>query len=169
MVVFVDGARNVGKSYLINKQINVYKFDFNKFINDFKLAANDSKLFYVNIGYNYTLLDMWSKDLLPKKLIVDRGILSDIVFGIMSGRISEDEGLLTLKKFDTFDFKIIYVIADEIRDDRQKDNWKYNQSIYDDISIKLLNNLDKDKYVIFKNNRDSESLDRFNSVVEYML
>lgn len=161
MVIFIDGARNSGKTHLIsniNSDVDKYKFPFNEHYENLKLS-NDKSLFLLNLGYNLTLLD-----LIKNKTVVDRGILSDVVFGIMSNRITFEEGEYFLNYISNkFDFKIVYIIADNRVDNRDKDKWVYDKYLYDEYSLKLIEKLKN--VTIFKNEFNKDSVFKFNIII----
>lgn len=177
----IEGARNVGKTFLIdrlNVGIDTYKFPFAKFFNDAYTDGVDladkhiynkkRELYYLTLGYDITILDLFKKGLIGQDLIVDRGILSNIIYGIQAERITFDDGLLywkwLCKEYGEF-FDILYIKADTKSDNRNKDMWnlyeqketlKLYQDFFDVIS---------DPVLVFDNKYDSGSVERFNRVV----
>lgn len=137
MIIYVEGARNVGKTYMLNSiknkiDLTQYKFPFVDFYNEYNSDNNksnsDVELFYTTIGYDLTLLDLVQKQIIKENIIVDRGILSNIIFGIQSKRIDLDTGIkwwnyLYTKYSDVF--KIVYLYSDINEDNRNKDMWSF--------------------------------------------
>ena len=166
-ILFVDGARNVGKTYLIsNIDKTNYKFPFNDIIIDLAIDKNDSKLFYLTFGYNITLLDMVKKGII-NNIVVDRGILSDIVFGLQSGRITMDEAIrfwnIINSKYGDY-FNIINIKAEYTKDTRSKDNWVYNAIQTEHITNTFLKNVNHNVLHFF-NHKQKTCVDRFKIVV----
>lgn len=180
MIYFIEGARNVGKTFLIDKlredyrknniPLDFYKFPFNRVHEAYTFieaedARNDSlELFYMTLGYTVTLLDLAHQNQLKHDIIIDRGVFSDLVFGVQANRTSKknaiawwNEFLYTYKDL----FKTIYIYSDNTIDNRNKDEW----SVYD---IKETHNLymeifDKTNYkpIMFKNEYNEESINSF--------
>lgn len=179
-IIQVEGVRNVGKTFLLNTLNNsiIYKFPFVKYFNELhtynienvkQQLNNDPKLFFLTLGYDITILDLASKGLLKQDLIVDRGILSDIVFGIQAQRIDKEFGLIVLnwiiKNYGHI-FKVVYIFSDNIIDNRNKDEWKhYNIIETNKIYHYLFDNLNITP-IFFKNNFDKISIERFSQCIE---
>lgn len=168
-LIVIEGIRNCGKSHLIDSvkdTFGVYKYPFtewNNYIKENGLNKDfDPAVFYLLFGHDTCILDLREKGLLnpSKKLIQDRGFLSNAVFGIQSKRISKEEIIINLKwhlsKW-TDVYKIIYITADPRPDNRNKDEW----NIYDPIEtnhiyLELMSEL-KIPYISFFNNFDKKS------------
>lgn len=172
-IIIIEGNRNVGKSFLINSikdHFNVYKVPFKSWFDnildgDIKNNTSDS-IFYFSSGADITLLDLYSKGLLKQNIILDRFFLSNVVFGLQSGRINKEIAYKNAKYLlDTYGhlIKIIRVIGDNIEDNRNKDSWNiYNQNVtnqlYDDLfkdlniqHIEFINNFNKQSIIDFYN------------------
>lgn len=177
-IKFIEGARNVGKTFLINSlnNIQVYKFPFAKYFNDSyslnkdPLSVNSNpELFFLTLGYDITILDLCKQGIIKDDIIVDRGILSDIIFGIQSGRITMQTGIdawnWLFKEYGEY-FEIIYIHADIKKDERGKDMWTiYSQSDTDKIYNEFVNTCNINmKY--YKNNFDNISVDNFSNFIK---
>jgi len=169
-IIICEGARLVGKSYLVNSvkdAFEVYKYPFiewNRHIKENGLNKDfNPEIFYLAFGHDTCIFDMREKGLLDptKKLIQDRGFLSNAVFGIQSKRITKEEVIINLKwqlaKWPHDAFKIIYVSAAIREDNRDKDEW----TIYDPeethrLYIELMHELSI-PYINFFNSFDKKS------------
>lgn len=177
-LIMVEGARNCGKTHLILNLQNgtrTYKFPFAKYYNECfagpitredKSSFNGKKqLFYLTLGYDITILDLYKQGIITEPLIVDRGILSDIIFGMQSGRICMDEAVESWewlhKEYGEF-FEILFIEAEIRKDERNKDMWELYSasetiSIYQEfmerVSMRVtpvVNNFDEDSVVNFR-------------------
>lgn len=187
-IIMIEGARNVGKTYLINSLENAqtYKFPFSKYFNESytdglpdsaKMNCNgEESLFYLTIGYDITILDLAKKGLLKTDLIVDRGILSDIIFAIQAGRIDYYNAIkawnwLYTEYEDVF--KIYYITTDLNTDNRNKDAWNiYDQKETMDLYNNFIEIGNRDfRYDIhvFKNNFDDVSVTKFRNDIDLIL
>ena len=169
-LIIVEGARNVGKTYLIDKisSLNKYKFPFAKYYNDaYSKTIDDnsnSELFYFTAGFDITLFDMHKNGLIQNNLMLDRGFLSNIVLGIQSKRITYEQGVkhlnYILNNYPN-SFEIVYIIAPEKIDDRNKDAWEiYKQKETLELYDKFLKLIPTQYIHIQKNNFDEK--DKYN-------
>lgn len=179
-IILVEGIRCVGKSYLIDNldnDIQTYKFPFAKYFNDsFTKGLNDKEkkeanskreLFYLTFGYDITLFDLMKNGIIKQNIIVDRGILSDIVFGIQSGRITLDDGQeiwqWICKEYSEY-FEIVYIHTNSKEDNRNKDMWDiYDREKTSAIYQLFIQNIHIHK---FKNKFDKASVIAFNKCIE---
>ena len=178
----IEGARNVGKTYLIDKLtqgIKTYKFPFAKYFNecftkdfneDIKKKANSkTELYFLTLGYDITILDLFKNGLISENLIADRGILSNIIFGIQSGRIPMEEGVKAwkwlCKEYGDI-FQIVYVTTELNEDRRDKDMWDiYNQAETMDLYNKFIEMSSNTVVFEFINTFDDISVKGFNDTI----
>jgi hypothetical protein len=178
MIIIAEGARNVGKTYLLNSmkdKIDVYKYPFSDWFNTiFKDMSKNSEdpMFYMPFGMETAVLDLKSKGIINKPILVDRSFLSNAVFGIMTKRITREQAiqniLWLLSKWPD-SYHIIYIDADIKSDDRNKDQWEIydpikTRMIYEDLMSRLNFNI-----TTFKNNFDTESVKEFNDIVDNLI
>ena len=169
-IIAVEGIRNSGKSYLVNSvkdAFEVYKYPFiewNHHIKEHGLNKDfNPEIFYLAFGHDTCIFDMRAKGLLDptKKLIQDRGFLSNAVFGIQSKRITKEEVIINLKwqlaKWPHDAFKIIYVEADRREDERNKDEWTIYDPMETDRLYRVLMHELNIPYIGFYNNFDKKS------------
>lgn len=179
-LIIIEGPRNVGKTYLISKidKPEKYKFMFsdyftNSFIQDFNqtsLECNDKKeLHYFLLGTDISFLNLIQEKVIEKDLIVDRGFISTLVFGIQAGRITYEQALnqgsYILDRYGK-NFKVIYLQAAMKKDIREKDIWDfYHQNETHRLYTKLMTDLEIDFIPLF-NNFDDQSVHLFNSIIQ---
>lgn len=181
MVIMVEGARNVGKTFLLNKiKQKVYKFPFNDYIiNSYAKESHEvpfnqmneyPPIHYFSLGTDIAVLELDKQNMFKDNVITDRNFLSSLVFGIQSKRITYQQALIEGKYIvDNYKkFKIILVFKDnETSDDRDKDRYniyKYSATVqlYND----LINDIGLQDYVVFFNNTfDEDAIIQFNSLI----
>jgi len=182
-LIQIEGARCTGKTYLLNSLnlgVQTYKFPFAKYFNEsfakyqnqhIKVEMNSKKeLYYLTLGYDITILDLMKQGIITQDLIVDRGILSNIVFGVQSGRITLEEGLRAwgwlCEEYGEF-FEIVYIHTEFLKDERGKDMW----DIYDRQKTTDLYQIFIQDTTIpsFQNKFDADSVIRFNECINNLL
>lgn len=167
-IIIIEGSRNVGKSFLIDSikhHFGLYKVPFKPwfdYVLDGKIQNNgDKSLFYMPLGGEITTLDLYSKGLLNKNLILDRFFLSNVVYGIQSGRIEKEEAYKNARYIlDTYKdiIKVIYIEADFKEDNRNKDDWNlYDKETSNQLYKQVFGDLGVE-YITFKNNFDKQSV-----------
>lgn len=177
-LIIIEGVRNVGKSFLISKidKPEKYKFMFsdyfvNSFIYDFDEATiecNDKKeLHYFLLGTDISFLNLIKEKIINKDLIIDRGFISTLVFGIQANRITYkqalNQGKYILDKYGN-NIKIILVSSEFKEDNRNKDMWSfYNQKETNDLYLKLLKDLNIE-YVNFNNEFKEKNIEEFRNM-----
>lgn len=180
-IIIIEGSRNVGKTFLIDKVkdiVSIYKFPFVKYFNEsftnnipdnIKQQFNDKReLFFLTLGYDITILDLMKKGLIKHDLIVDRGILSDIVFGLQSKRITENDAINAWKwlmnEYGQF-FEIVYITSNNKEDNRNKDAWcHYNNTENVKLSIDFLKNVNYEPCII-NNSFNNKSVENFRKCI----
>ena len=141
MLVIFEGARNSGKSYLAGRaadynNIPLYKFEFVKWFNDLKLSDNSRETHLFALGKELQILQT-NRDGVLSPLILDRGFLSVLVWGVLSKRISFDEAIDELNQIMNSGLlencKIYYIHGDNPdKSDRNKDNWDFRDNSSDE-------------------------------------
>lgn len=179
MIIVIEGARNVGKTFLLNSikdKINVYKYPFSDWFNtifDKDMSKNSlDPMFYMPFGMETGILDIGSKGLLNGPLLVDRGFLSNAVFGIMTKRITKQQAIDNLKwlmKKWPNEYHIVYIDANIKNDDRNKDQWEIydpieTRELYEELIFELQLNI-----TMFYNHFDTESLTKFNETISNII
>jgi len=141
MLVIFEGARNSGKTYLAQRaseynKIPLYKFEFVKWFNELGLKddARESHLFA--LGKEVQLLQA-SRDGILQPIILDRGFLTVLVWGVLSKRIDFDEAIHELAHIlsrGLLENCHVYYIFGNNPDnsDRNKDNWDFRDNTSDE-------------------------------------
>jgi len=128
MLKLIEGARNTGKTYLLQQaHIKTYKFPFPFWYGKLKLSNNDLGTHQFAISKEIMLHHLNRDKHITKKLYIDRGILTVLVWGVMENRITMDEAvkqLWTFAKEGLFDeTEIIYIHGTNPRECGSKDVW----------------------------------------------
>lgn len=141
MLVIFEGARNSGKTYLAQKasehnNIPLYKFEFVKWFNELGLLddSRDSHLFA--LGKELQLLQA-NRDGILNPIILDRGFLTVLVWGVLSKRIDFDESFDELDKIMSAGLlrncRVYYIHGDNPnKSERNKDNWDFRDNTSDE-------------------------------------
>jgi|SRR3990172_93833 len=181
-LIIVEGCKNVGKSYLIDKLkgngFHVYKWPFQEYFKKFiaqneeDTGKNSQSTFHFTASFDLTLLSLNREGILPfAPLLVDRSFLSNIVLGVLQNRITEFEGkkyidwLVQQKYLENI--RIIYVdkVNKEQGRTEKKDNWEFlDYSAQSELFTKFLDYLHKEHgigYGRFVNKFDNESVGDF--------
>jgi len=181
-ILMIEGSRGVGKTHLIkslNMDNNIHKNPFANYFNycfthDFptlnKVELNQKpEIHYYSLSYDLTILDLIKTNKINHNLIVDRGLLSSLVFGIQANRITFDQAKNQYKfveqNYGNF-FEIIYIIGNTDKDTRNKDMWSlYNNKETSDLYQKLIDELNIPVTYI-TNRYDKQSVEAFNSLIK---
>jgi hypothetical protein len=169
-LIIVEGSRKSGKSYLISQQDDfpVFKFDFNSNFSVWDFEKQTEKIHWFGLGKEVMLHELHSLGFL-EEMIVDRGILTNSVWGVFQGRISRDQAeqdLINFHKRGLFKNIRIILIEGEWSEKRSKDIWdeddlrtEEERSLFRSFSL-LLKDLGVDVRT-FTNNFDLDSVERF--------
>lgn len=175
MVIFLDGPRNTGKSFLLN-YVNqkIVKFPMQIVINEFQnfYDKEQRKVFYtgISLAKDLSFIDFLDYN---KNMIVDRSPISSLVYGELFDRMNNEQiekyidivssGLCTKK------YKIILVTGNNPQSDasRQKDTSEFSDLEYKnqlDLYMKYSNLIDEP--IIFENKFNPESIIKFKKLIE---
>lgn len=169
-LLIVEGARKSGKSYLISQQktLPVFKFDFNTNFSYWKFNKNSSDIHWFGLGKEVMLHELNLSGFLPK-MVVDRGILTNSVWGVFQKRITEEQAkndLVNFYKRGLFNDSKILLIRGQWKEKRTKDIWdeddyrsEEENALFSSFS-ELLLDLGVEVHV-FDNNFDLDSVIRF--------
>jgi len=134
MITIFEGPRNSGKTFLANrysklKNSKIFKFDFVGWFNELELQDSSESTHLFALGKEAMLLQLNRDGMLPD-FVLDRGFLTVLTWGILSGRITEDQAhrhlIILAEKGLLKDCKIIYVLGQNPnKDTRNKDNWDH--------------------------------------------
>jgi thymidylate kinase len=191
MIILIEGTRNNGKTYLIekffseNKNPNIvyYKFQFAKYIEELGMKDQETGpgVHYFSIANVLTILEL-NKTLLESKILIfDRSIFSAYVWSIYRNRMDKSRLLLEFEKILMSDlYQEVKVISlerghgVEVKP-RDKDyfgnfeNFNLEKVLFDEIFEKF-KPIIKDKsrnndFIKITNNFDEESVSRFNETL----
>jgi len=100
MIKLIEGARNSGKSYLLQwANVKPYKFDFPFWYGKLKLNNKDRETHSFALSKEILLHELNRDGLLAGDVYVDRGILTVLTWGVLKDRISMDEAIKQLWHF----------------------------------------------------------------------
>lgn len=152
MLIIFEGARNSGKTYLAGRaadynNLPLYKFEFVKWFNDLKLSDNSRESHLFALGKEIQLLQA-NRDGVLSSLILDRGFLTVLVWGVLSKRIEYDEAIQQLNSIIQSGLlrncKVYYIHGDNPnKSERNKDNWDFRDNTSDEKYLykKFINHL----------------------------
>ena len=174
MITIIEGIRNVGKTYLLSRTYTkVYKFDFPYWFKTLDLEEKESTHLFA-LGKEILLHNL-NKEQFINGLIVDRGILSVLVWGVMKGRINRKTAVKQLKDFANKglldNVRIVYIDGDNPNKRDCKDAWDCSnptieRTIYGYL-LSQLSELDTTCEIIrLKNNYDEDTVKEFNKIIE---
>jgi len=191
MIVFIEGPRHTGKSYLIdeffkqNRNPNViyYKFKFAKYIDDLGMRDQESGpgVHYFSIANVLTILELNQTLLKDKLLIFDRSIFSAYVWSIYRNRMDRDR-LLTefeqiLKGELYTNCLLVYLTRKDMPtpEKREKDyfgnfeNYAAERNLFEEVLTRFkdysYNPEKSNRYVEFVNHFDSTAVADFNQLL----
>ena len=173
-LIIVEGSRKSGKSYLISKQSDfpVFKFDFNSNFSVWDFGKQSEEIHWFGLGKEVMLHELNSAGFL-EEMIIDRGILTNSVWGVFQGRVTKkqaEQDLINFHKRGLFKNVRIVLVEGEWDQKRTKDVWDSDDSRIDEerslfrsFSL-LLRDLGVDVRT-FTNNFDLESVVRFKNEI----
>ena len=141
MLVIFEGSRNSGKTYLAQKasehnNIPLYKFEFVKWFNELGFADDSRESHLFALGKELQLLQA-NRDGILQSIVLDRGFLTVLVWGVLSKRIDFEEAIDELNKIISSGLlkncKVFYVHGDNPnKSNRNKDNWDFRDNTSDE-------------------------------------
>ena len=174
-LIIVEGPRKSGKSYLIENQkiLPVFKFDFNSNFSMWNFDKQSEEIHWFGLGKEVMLHELNSSGFLGK-MVVDRGILTNSVWGVFQKRITRNQAELDLINFHKrglFKDTTIILVQGKWKEDRKKDIWDEadNRSNEETALFIRFSLLLKDLGVdvrVFNNNFDLESVEAFKNEIK---
>ena len=141
MIIIFEGSRNSGKTYLAQKasehnNIPLYKFEFVKWFNELGLIDDSRESHLFALVKELQLLQA-NRDGILQPIILDRGFLTVLVWGVLSKRVDFEEAIDELNKIISSGLlkncKVFYVHGDNPnKSDRNKDNWDFRDNTSDE-------------------------------------
>jgi hypothetical protein len=128
-LIIVEGPRKSGKTHLLKSQhvCPVFKFDFNKNFKYWGLDKKTRETHFWGLGKEIMLHELnKSGHFNDQWILVDRGILTNSVWGVFQKRISLQQAMGDLTKFYDLEFfkDVKFLIVDgEYTEEREKDMW----------------------------------------------
>lgn len=175
-LIIAEGSRKSGKSYLISQQTDfpIFKFDFNSNFLTWNFEKGSEDIHWFGLGKEVMLHELNSSGFL-EEMIVDRGILTNSVWGVFQGRITKEQAeqdLINFHKRGLFKNVRIILVEGEWDQKRTKDIWdnddhraEEERSLFKSFSL-ILKDLGVD-IRSFTNNFDLESVTRFKKEIRY--
>ena len=176
-LIIVEGARRSGKSYLVTEQdiLPVFKFDFNSNFSLWDFEKKSQDIHWFGLGKEVMLHEL-DKSWFLGKMIIDRGILTNSVWGVFQGRVTEEQAkkdLINFHKRGLLDKTKIILVDGEWPEKREKDIWdeddarvEYERSLFTSFSL-VLEELGVE-VIHFTNNFDLDSLKRFKNKISIL-
>jgi len=175
MIILFEGCRNSGKSFMGTKVsestgIPRFQFDFAKYFQELRLVSSgDPASHTFAIGKELMLLQLQRDGFLNSNLIVDRGFLTVLAWGILEKRITYHQAFeqldLMYKNGLLKDVCVFYIEGKNPQErDYKKDDWSFAESDNreSDSYNGIINYIKEKGYQIdiriFRNNFDSDSL-----------
>jgi hypothetical protein len=174
-LIIVEGSRKSGKSYLVSRQaqLPVFKFDFNANFAVWNFEKQTEEIHWFGLGKEVMLHELNSAGFL-ENMVVDRGILTNSVWGVFQGRITKEQAeqdLINFHKRGLFKNVRIILVDGEWSENRTKDIWDEDDSriqeekaLFLSFSL-LLRSLGVDVRS-FTNNFDLDSVERFKQEIK---
>lgn len=196
MILFVEGARHSGKTFLINQfieqqndpRIEYYKFYFANHVKSLDLVSLDATpaLHYFSLGNIMTIMEMNLRPEYQDKIwIFDRAIISAYTWAILRKRLGRDQAELEFLKLVSSDLyrnskTLVVSVGGQTGDStRVKDTWDAMHSTIEEqqlmaklieSGLKDLSNREKNNGLSFVfNDFNQSSVDSFNSECRRLL
>ena len=173
MIILIEGARNSGKTFLVDKleSASRYKFPFPYWFDKLGLENNSKECHNFGLSKEIIFHEL-NRDGHLNHVLLDRGIFTVLVWGVMEKRITLEEALKQLKYFieeGLFrNVKVIYVTGTNPNKRSVKDFWTDDNSaeearLYEIFFTALLQDpIGKDlKVYRVHNNFNPESIEQF--------
>lgn len=123
-MIILEGARNVGKTYLLSQYLKenpnkffTYKFPFFELYKELELDRELNAGTYFGYGKDLDLLSLAKSNLLPVNILLDRGFVSNIVFAMIFRKAKESDMVKYIEfiknTYTNVPIDIVYVEADE--------------------------------------------------------
>jgi hypothetical protein len=173
-LIIIEGSRKSGKTYLISQQdqFQVFKFPFNESFSKWEFGKKNSDIHWFGLGKEVMLHEL-NKEGFINKIIVDRGILTNSVWGVFQGRITVEQAksdLLNFYERGLFKDVNILIIEGNSKNDRIKDVWDEDDKRGEEerALFSMFSSFLKDLGVeinVFHNSMDFESVLRFKTKI----
>ena len=171
----IEGSRKSGKTHFVNSQnwIPVFKFDFNKLYTELSLPAEGDKTHHIGLGKEI-MIHQLNRDGFLHDLIMDRGVITNSVWGVLNKRVSKKSVLKELDYMvsnNLFKKSFFFIISGTFTESREKDLWDYmderipeEAALFDEFGLYLSER--GVRVQIIENRFDPESLSSFQSIIK---
>jgi hypothetical protein len=171
----VEGARKSGKTFFVSSQntFPVFKFDFNGAYTNLELPEGGEITHGIGLGKELMVHQLNRDSFLPD-LIMDRGVITNSVWGILNSRVSRDtvyQELAYMVKNNLFKDVFFFYVYGTYQGERKKDVWDHMDKmipkeieIFDEIIAYL--SLAGVKIHKVENKFDLESLSGFQTIIK---
>ena len=192
MIVFIEGARHVGKTHLLevffernqNPNVIYYKFAFAKYIEELGMRDQETGpgVHYFSIANVMTILELNKTILKDKVLVFDRSIFSAYVWSIYRERMDKQR---LLKEFEQIlgsdlyqDCVLMYLTRRDMPSPEKRDkdyfgtfeNYEAEKKVFEEVlTMSASHDSDssrKNERVIFTNHFDEASVDLFCELID---
>lgn len=186
-IIVVEGARRSGKSFLINSQkvLHSFKFDFNESFAELKMGKDSREVHYLGLGKELMLHQLNREGFLKddfstgfgKKspvFIVDRGVISNCVWGVFQKRTTikeAEENLRAMYRLGLMTDVYFIGVDGNSGEKREKDIWDEDDKRAEEerelfehfyqFAKRLGNQVHR-----FQNNFNKESEEKFTKLIE---
>lgn len=178
-LIILEGPRNTGKTHLFDKiEHNKFKFDFTGVYGGLKLNATSDSTHSLGLGKEIMLHQLFQNGIIGKNLVVDRGILTNQVWGVYQGRVSYDQIYQEINYMISaglfYDVHIVLIgsrVASQSR--KNKDHWDHLENENErNKEMEIFKNVSEYmrtwgvRIYNFENMFDSESEERFKQLID---
>jgi hypothetical protein len=174
-LIVVEGARKSGKTFFVNSQswVPIFKFDFNNLYNSLSLPATGDKTHHLGLGKEL-MVHQLNRDGFLSPLIMDRGVITNSVWGILNKRVSKKSVFKELDYMveqDLFKRSQFVYITGTSTEERSKDVWDNMDARIPEekeLFLEFIEYLSPKgvKIVMLENKFDTESLSNFQSIIK---
>jgi hypothetical protein len=174
-LIVVEGARKSGKTFFVNSQswVPIFKFDFNNLYNSLSLPATGDKTHHIGFGKEL-MVHQLNRDGFLNPLIMDRGVITNSVWGILNNRVSKKSVIKELDYMvdqDLFKRSQFLYINGTSTEERSKDVWDNMDARIPEekgLFLEFIEHLSNKgvKINTIENNFDTESLSSFQTIIK---
>ena len=171
----VEGARKSGKTFFVSSQntFPVFKFDFNGAYTNLNLPAGGEITHGVGLGKEL-MVHQLNRDAFLPDLIMDRGVITNSVWGILNNRVTPESVYRELSYMienNLFRDTFFFYIQGTFQGERKKDVWDNMDKMIPkerEIFEEIIEYLSASGVKVNKieNNFDLESLSRFQTIIK---
>jgi hypothetical protein len=174
-LIILEGSRRSGKTFFVNSQnwIPVFKFDFNALYTGLSLPEAGDKTHHIGLGKEI-MIHQLNRDGFLDDLIMDRGVITNSVWGVLNKRVSKKSVLKELDYMvsnNLFKKSFFFIISGTFTGSREKDLWDYmderipeEAALFDEFGSYLSERGVRIQTI--ENKFDPESLSNFQTIIK---